>query len=556
VKIELPGQSDREKKLPALGTALGLLLVVILGLNGALADQAPTSNAASPLVQTMEVIGQWDTTGNAHDGVYVQGNYAYLSDWDRGLDIVEITNPAAPVLRANLPLAYKRGLDVLVEGSYAYVLMKYSGLRIVNISNPAAPTEVGSIMVPPPAQENALRLCKAGNYVYVADEGQQVRVYNVSNPASPTLAGIIPSGYANAVYVAGNLAYVVGLGDPKFQIYDISNPAAPQYRGGLATCTYPWDVQVVGAYAYIADDSAGLRVVDVSNPQTPVQVNLIATTGEAYSLRIAEGFAYVASNTKSGVGATGPGYAQVFALSDPTTPLLAGSYVSTSRIEDVYPAGGRAYAAAFDHGLLVLDASFTQLPTATPTITLTPTVTRTPTQTATPTRTATPTATPDPRFTMDLTVQVTLQGRGSAPSAAWAVPLTVSLTGPNGGVLQHTYGGTSSREGALGLTGVHQGTFDVLVTSHSSLANRWQAIGLSAGSLLLDMQTLYEGDTNQDGRINILDFARLASSYGASVGQAGYEASADLNSDGFINILDFALLASNYGLEGPRDVAP
>lgn len=530
-------ESMRNGRHAFLATSMVLALLVAMGLCPVLADDEVGNRAARPLVQNLALLGQWLPAGtNYHDGVYIQGNYAYLSDWERGFDIVDVSNPATPSFRANLPLAYKRGMDVVVDGNYAYVSTKYRGLHVIDIRNPSAPVEVGTGVVDYTLGYYALHLFKAGHLVYLACESGGVVIFDVTNPARPTHVGTIPVSFAESVWVHGNMAYVTR-GTTGLAIYDVANPAAPQFRGQLPTVGYSYDVQVVWPYAYLAEGPAGLRVVNVTNPQAPVQVGLVATASEAYDIRIADGHAFIAERGT-------PGHVEVFRLSDPVAPEVVGRYQSSNRVSGVYAAGGRVYAAAHNRGLLVLDASFTQLPTSTPTLT------------RTPTQTPPPTATPDPRYSTDLTIQVTLQGRGSAPSAAWAVPLTVSLTAPNGGALLHTYSGTASTAGVLTWTGVQQGTYDVLVRTRSSLANRWRAVGLGANAALLDMQTLYEGDTNQDGRINILDFARLASSYGAAVGQAGYEASADLNGDGVINILDFALLASNYGLEGPRDVAP
>ena len=43
-------------------------------------------------------VGFCDTPGQAK-GVAVSGNYAYVADWDHGLRVVNISNPAAPAKR-------------------------------------------------------------------------------------------------------------------------------------------------------------------------------------------------------------------------------------------------------------------------------------------------------------------------------------------------------------------------------------------------------------------------------------------------------------------------
>jgi hypothetical protein len=56
-----------------------------------------------------------------------------------------------------------------------------------------------------------------------------------------------------------------------------------------------------------------------------------------------------------------------------------------------------------------------------------------------------------------------------------------------------------------------------------------------------------EGDINEDGRVDILDYGILFSEFGKSVNTPGVDARADLNGDGLINILDYVILFENYG---------
>jgi hypothetical protein len=67
---------------------------------------------------------------------------------------------------------------------------------------------------------------------------------------------------------------------------------------------------------------------------------------------------------------------------------------------------------------------------------------------------------------------------------------------------------------------------------------------LEAGSLLIP--TLAE-DVNNDGVVNIQDLVLWAISFGATPGQARYNAKADINRDGVINIVDGVLIAKSFG---------
>jgi len=168
--------------------------------------------------------------------------------------------------------------------------------------------------------------------------------------------------------------------------------------------------------------------------------------------------------------------------------------------------------------------------------------------------TDTPTATPDPSQTTALTLQIVPQGRGLEPSPQWEMPLFITLTMPYDGPVQHTFGGTCSAAGTITITGIPQATYDVFVSGSTTLVNVCRAQPLGAGPHHLYMGTLYEGDTNMDGIINILDLSRVAIAYGQTEGSPDYDRQADSNKDAIVSILDLSLVATNYGQEGNRMV--
>jgi len=494
-------------------------------------------------------VGGWDPSGtHGHAGVAVQGNYAYVADWVRGLDVVDIRDPANPVFVGNWThtSGWAYGMDVVVDGSYAYATMKFKGLFILDISNPASPRTVSSIKASATEDDAALHLFKAGNLVYVAAEKFGVVIYNVSSPTNPTKVGTCPIGFAESVWIEGNLAYVTG-GNLGLYIYDVSNPSRPVQKGILARLGYSYDVQVLGSYAYVTEGLAGLRVVNISDPLRPTHVTTVETPGEAYDIRIANRCAYIAERPGGGSN----GYLEVFDLRTPTLPALLSRY-TTVRVNGVFPRGPLAYIANQSRGLVVVNPNLPEGPSGLVTVDYN---WDDPSITATPTVVPTPTMTPDPNSTMTLTLQVALQGRGEAPSARWAVPLAVVLTDPSDGPVRHTFNVTCDTQGRLTIAYIPQGVYDVRVRRAGSLVNVCRARSLGPGTHLLNMGTLREGDVNQEGSINIFDFALLASAYSTQEGEPGYDARADLNGDSRVDIFDFALLASNYGTTGPLEVS-
>ncbi len=78
----------------------------------------------------------------------------------------------------------------------------------------------------------------------------------------------------------------------------------------------------------------------------------------------------------------------------------------------------------------------------------------------------------------------------------------------------------------------------------TNTANNVQAAGT------LTAKTL-PGDTTGNGLIDIYDAIQLANAFGASTGQARFNADADINADGYVDIYDAIILADNFNIHVP-----
>jgi hypothetical protein len=76
--------------------------------------------------------------------------------------------------------------DVTVIDNYAYVAASPHGLQVVDVSKPAAPKLVGSGNTPALPQA----IAAAGRHAFVAAGRHGLRIFDVSNPAAPKLVGL------------------------------------------------------------------------------------------------------------------------------------------------------------------------------------------------------------------------------------------------------------------------------------------------------------------------------------------------------------------------------
>ncbi|MEE9553519.1 MAG: hypothetical protein V3W18_04405 [candidate division Zixibacteria bacterium] len=182
-----------------------------------------------------------------YSDLFVQGDYAYVSEWDLGLHIVDLTDRSNPTLvttyqsQNNVTSAY-------VRDGYAYLSTGESGLEIVDVSNPANPLFVTSYDTP----GVTYRTYVDDNYAYVADESS-MQILDISNPFNPVFVSQYDAHIAiYRMLIQGPYAYLL---DIDLAIVDVLSPENPVYTGGYSERSfYIWDHAVQGSYIYLGED--------------------------------------------------------------------------------------------------------------------------------------------------------------------------------------------------------------------------------------------------------------------------------------------------------------
>ncbi|MBU1638304.1 SUMF1/EgtB/PvdO family nonheme iron enzyme [bacterium] len=289
--------------------------------------------------------GAYDTPGHCIN-VEISEGYAYIADVQDGMQIVDVSDPANPLEVGRCATA-GWVWDVAVSGSYAYVADNYGttnvygGLRIIDITNPAFPVEVGFCDSP----GNPYAVAVTGNYAYLADGLEGLRIVNISNPFSPVEVGFLNTpGLASGVDVLGDLAFIAD-GNGGLRIVDIANPTSPEEVGVFDEVMIFNDVVASEDYAYLTFEingefhANGLAAVDVSDPAHPFEAGNYTTPGNARGLDVVGDFAFIADD-----------WAELLVINilDPAEMTEAGH----SRL-----LGGSAYGVASD-GCLAYQAAY------------------------------------------------------------------------------------------------------------------------------------------------------------------------------------------------------
>jgi hypothetical protein len=156
--------------------------------------------------------------------------------------------------------------------------------------------------------------------------------------------------------VAGQYAYV-GMMNDSLKILDISNPQNPIAVGGCALSGIPWDVAVLGDYAYIAEGP--MEIVNISDPTNPEVVNYLNQTRGFTQIKIQGNFLYFVAglyqnNRQRVLG--------VYDLTNPINPTFISNDTTYSLLMNVDVNGQYAYVGHFN-GVSVWDISVPANPT-------------------------------------------------------------------------------------------------------------------------------------------------------------------------------------------------
>lgn len=132
-------------------------------------------------------------------------------------------------------------------------------------------------------------------------------------------------------------------------------PFASGHVGGALSPGSARGVTVSGNYAYVADhELGGVVIFDISDPASPVLAGSYDTPGLALSIVVEGNYAYVADHELGGL--------QVINVSNPASPTFAGSYDTPGTAFGLALAGDFAYVADNSLGIQVIDISDPSLP--------------------------------------------------------------------------------------------------------------------------------------------------------------------------------------------------
>lgn len=326
--------------------------------------------------------GDQNTGGATLSGLAMAGRHLYLSDWQGGFRIMDVSTPNQPRRLGS----FHTGGDVLgvaVSGQYAYLADGVAGLQVISISDPSRPQRAGGLVT----TNGALGLEVSGDHAYVLESRRddqtglprsRLEVFHVGEPSAPRrMGGTELSGAAAGIAVSGKQACVVGSDGDHWtnwlEVIDVSDPSNPR-RIGRYDASIPAaqphygrnpGVAMAGPYAYMVSCRSNeqglsfgrLEVIDVGDPAKPRMVGAYEAEGEATGVAVAGGYAYVTGYRWVEPTDNSLHSLTVFDIRDPANPRRVGGSKRGGSANSVTVSGNFAYVANQLYGIEVFEVS-------------------------------------------------------------------------------------------------------------------------------------------------------------------------------------------------------
>ena len=271
--------------------AVGGTHAVVTGAVGGVAHLWVLDVTATAAPRVMGELAAGPNVGFTDVAVNGTGTLAVAAVGGVGIWVIDLTNPAAPVLRATYATggtAY--GVALNSTGTLAYVA-NVGSVQIVSLSNPSAPSLVGSLAISGVFRDIAV----ANGIAYVANQQGQLITVDVTTPSAPrVLAAVAVSGYAFNVAVDGTRA-IVNTADinnvAHLDVFNVSAPASPVLVSSVAVANTSAatvkGIALIGIHAYVATTTQGLKIYDLSTPTNPLLFGAGYTLGNAIDVAVA-----------------------------------------------------------------------------------------------------------------------------------------------------------------------------------------------------------------------------------------------------------------------------
>ena len=365
-----------------LGRSTAVCTFALLAAQPA-AAQFTSNNVDQHSWMTLGALGS--SSGNDCWGyVSPSGREYALMGVSAAMVVVEITNPASPVIIGSVAHSNSTWGDMKTYQTYVYVVNESGGgFDIVHLSDVdnGNVTLVATVTAGGISSSHNVAIDETSGFLYMCGStpaGGRLQAWDLSDPKNPTIAGSVSSGAGAYVHDAQIVTYTSGPNAGKqiafaanggigLDIYDVTNKnnmfrlSRTQYPG-ISYAHQCW-LSDDGQYLYLNDETDGINetvIFDVSDLSNPFVANTYDSGVPAadHNIYIRNGFMFEAEY-RAGL--------RIFCLTDPLNPVQVGWYDTHPESDahgfegawSCYPyfPSGTVIVSDTTRGLFVLDPS-------------------------------------------------------------------------------------------------------------------------------------------------------------------------------------------------------
>ncbi len=278
-------------------------------------------------------------------GLYVSGNYAFLTLGYNGVDILDISDPGNVRKVKNISTS-KLTHGVFVKDDFVFIANDIFGVEIFDFNKHQrlSATQVS---------EEPEAISVYGSKVYLALGKQGLLVYENIENNFKKVAKFAPEK-ANFVDILfkDNFVYVADLFSG-IKIFEISDGALPVLVGEFQIDGDVRAIKVFSNYIFVSAGGRGVLILDIANPKNPNFVKELKVSGISTCLDIQDKYLYIASDFHG---------LEIYDISEPTNPSFLGKYNEGGQVTDLKVSGNFAYIAYYKNELHIVDVSSPKLP--------------------------------------------------------------------------------------------------------------------------------------------------------------------------------------------------
>jgi hypothetical protein len=317
------------------------------------------------------------TSSTIYD-IDILNGYAYIAG-DASISVFDVSPPGSAFYSHYIPVGGQiQSLQIL--GNYGYSASGKT-IKVIDLSTPGSETIINTISLPGyatdvyptsstgiavltdslatmdtsiPGSESiwtfwhfistTWSFCVENSYLYHCGYNDGVTVWEVGYPEVPEYRMLLESGHISGESDADN-GYLYTTGQDGFSIFDIDPIENAYLVNQISPPNSYREVVVANGYAYIADESFGLRIVDVDPPGSAYIVKTVDTPYLAYGVDYFNGYVYVADLM---------GGLHIVDVDPPSSANIVKT-VPTVGAEEAKYLNGYVYVADYTGGLAIID---------------------------------------------------------------------------------------------------------------------------------------------------------------------------------------------------------